>query len=80
MEDRLALQLKEEKDMISVDVLFLSNVIEKIANNSKKMSVEEAMKLMVVSLRTGVREFQEGHRDTLYSVGIQEGKIMGDKR
>ena len=65
--------------MKPVDVLFIANILEKTSRYSKMMSTSEALKFIAMQLVVGVREHKNGERDTLYRVGVEEGKIMGDK-
>jgi len=66
--------------MTPIDVLFLANVLEKVANREEKMGSKGALNFIAMELRTGVKEFQEGDTKHLTFEVVKNGGIRGEKK
>jgi len=66
--------------MMPIDVLFLANVMERVVNKTPKMGFEGAMGFMIMELRTGVKEYQNGNQKALTMDNVKSGRVRGDRK
>lgn len=62
------------------DVLFLSNVLEKVSNKVDNLGVSGALRFVAMELRVGAKEWNNGELKSVTTKHLEEGKIRGDRK